>query len=357
MKHFIFQLSLRRAILSLGLTLLIPSFTLAEEEVSFTKQIEPILAQHCYKCHGEEKAAADIRFDTIEDIEDSETVTSGDVDDSLLYLSLVLPKDHKERMPKKAEPLSAHEVDLVRRWIQGGAKMEAGAENKTPSRNEPKVPVIEPASQKAVASLISAGAVVIPFAENDFRLSVTFTKASLQKPSEQLALLLGVAKQLHRLNLAGTTVQDSDLAILEKLPNITHLHLEKTSTGDSGLKYVATLKQLQYLNLYETKVTDAGLKTLKPSVSLRKLYLWQTAVSYKASQELEKAIPGLHINLGANHPEVVRLKLTKKQSQVKTRISAAAHSLKKAQEEQVAAAKEAADIEAAMKKLPKADEK
>ena len=51
---------------------------------------------------------------------------------------------------------------------------------------------------------------------------------------------------------------------------------------------------------------------------MRKLYLWKAKVSYNAARNLEQKIPGLEVNLGYDHPEVMRRRLTKQLAQAET---------------------------------------
>jgi flagellar capping protein FliD len=74
---------------------------------------------------------------------------------------------------------------------------------------------------------------------------------------------------------------------------------------------LAQLQNLRYLNLYGTGVTDAGLAHLHGLAKLRKLYLWQTSVSYDVAMALQEKIPGLKVDLGFDHPVIVRQRLDK----------------------------------------------
>ena len=45
-------------------------------------------------------------------------------------------------------------------------------------------------------------------------------------------------------------------------------------------------------------MTDAGLEHLKGLKKLKKLYLWQSKATTKGAEGLEKAVPGLKVNIG-----------------------------------------------------------
>src|SRR5262245_7782290 len=103
----------------------VPLMAFAEGAVDFERQIEPIFAAHCAKCHGAEKAQARLRLDTVAGIEEKlaakpSLLVAGKPDESELYKRLLLPADSPKRMPKGADPLSQADIDLIGTWIQQG---------------------------------------------------------------------------------------------------------------------------------------------------------------------------------------------------------------------------------------------
>ena len=111
-------------LLTLALTSLAPA-----QEVSFNREIRPILSNKCFFCHGpdENKREADLRLDTREgalaDHDGFSAVVPGNPDDSeLLYR--IAHDDPDELMPPpeaKKDPLTKSEIALLRRWIEQGA--------------------------------------------------------------------------------------------------------------------------------------------------------------------------------------------------------------------------------------------
>src|SRR6266850_2195822 len=96
----------------------------------FSREVRPLLEEHCVKCHGPEKQKGGLRFDTKEGAfkkgESGETaVVPGHASESRL-IKLVSSKDDTERMPSKGEPLSAGQIDLLKRWIDAGARWSDG---------------------------------------------------------------------------------------------------------------------------------------------------------------------------------------------------------------------------------------
>jgi hypothetical protein len=62
---------------------------------------------------------------------------------------------------------------------------------------------------------------------------------------------------------------------------------------------------------------------LKGLAKLRRFYVWQTKVSFEKAEELQKAIPGLEVNLGWDHPAVVKVRVTKELATAKEIVATA----------------------------------
>ena len=99
----------------------------ARAEVSFSREIQPILAAKCLKCHGPDKAEAGLRLNeesvAKKSLESGATaVTSGRPEASELVRRIESSGD--DRMPPEGKPLSPREQELLRKWISEGAKWE-----------------------------------------------------------------------------------------------------------------------------------------------------------------------------------------------------------------------------------------
>jgi hypothetical protein len=90
------------------------------ETVDFTRQIRPILRDHCLECHGGVKQTADLSF--IHRDAALEVIVAGKPDESLL-IERILSKDVDEVMPppEHGSPLTGQQIDLLTRWIEQGA--------------------------------------------------------------------------------------------------------------------------------------------------------------------------------------------------------------------------------------------
>jgi hypothetical protein len=100
----------------------------AAEPIDYARQVKPLLAKHCYECHGEKKQESGLRVDNVARIlkggESGPAIVPGKSDESLLYLA-VSGSDLVDRMPLKAKPLAQAEIDLLKAWIDQGAKAPA----------------------------------------------------------------------------------------------------------------------------------------------------------------------------------------------------------------------------------------
>jgi Planctomycete cytochrome C/WD domain, G-beta repeat len=116
-----------RAACGLALFLLAHSVR-ADGPVSFSKDIAPILVKRCQACHDATHAESGYQltsFAMLNKPGDSETppVTPGKTDESELF-ARISSDDESVRMPQEADPLSADQIELFKRWIAEGARFD-----------------------------------------------------------------------------------------------------------------------------------------------------------------------------------------------------------------------------------------
>jgi hypothetical protein len=97
----------------------------ARSQLDFARDIQPILASHCYDCHGTQKAKGELRLTSLAHAlkggESGEpAVVPGQGAKSAL-IHRVTTEDENDVMPQKGDRLSAAQVALLRRWIDEGA--------------------------------------------------------------------------------------------------------------------------------------------------------------------------------------------------------------------------------------------
>lgn len=98
--------------------------------VKFNRDIRPILSNHCFKCHGPAVHEAELRLDVSEAAKaglpsGARAIVPGDAAASAL-IERITAHDVETRMPPEAEgkPLSAAQIELLKRWVSEGAVYE-----------------------------------------------------------------------------------------------------------------------------------------------------------------------------------------------------------------------------------------
>jgi len=105
---------------------------MASEPVDFVRDVQPILAQNCYECHGDSSRKGGLRLTNAADAFRPgdfgvPVISKGDAELSPL-IDLLVATDPEERMPKKGAPLKPAQIDTIRRWINQGAPWPAQAD-------------------------------------------------------------------------------------------------------------------------------------------------------------------------------------------------------------------------------------
>jgi hypothetical protein len=92
--------------------------------VDFGRQVQPILKEACYSCHGPEKQKGKLRLDSRELAlaggGSGAAIVPGNSKESYL-VKRILGEGDEDRMPIKHEPLTEEQIGVVRKWIDQGA--------------------------------------------------------------------------------------------------------------------------------------------------------------------------------------------------------------------------------------------
>src|SRR5262249_17403138 len=101
----------------------------ADRPVDFVRDIQPLFAERCHSCHGEDQQEGQLRLDAkaivLRGGKSGPLLAAGKSGDSLLIKRLV-GLGRGKRMPLDDEPLSDEQIGLVRAWIDRGAKWPEG---------------------------------------------------------------------------------------------------------------------------------------------------------------------------------------------------------------------------------------
>ena len=96
-----------------------------QEKVDFAKDIQPIFEASCYRCHGAQQQMAELRFDSkqiaFKEGTTGPVIVPGNARESLLY-GRVTGTGPGAQMPFEGEKLTAEQLELIRAWIDQGAR-------------------------------------------------------------------------------------------------------------------------------------------------------------------------------------------------------------------------------------------
>ena len=96
----------------------------AEEPVDYQKQIKPILAEHCFSCHGALRKKGGLRLDATVFLRKggkSGLLYSDRKSAGSLLIKRLTSQDSDERMPLESKPLKTEQIALLSKWIDQGA--------------------------------------------------------------------------------------------------------------------------------------------------------------------------------------------------------------------------------------------
>lgn len=98
----------------------------APKPVRYKDDVVPILESNCYRCHGPDKQESDFRLDSPKGLAKGgkvgKAIVPGKSGESHLIQAITGMSDDIVAMPPEDSPLSKEQIDLLKRWIDEGAK-------------------------------------------------------------------------------------------------------------------------------------------------------------------------------------------------------------------------------------------
>ena len=101
----------------------------SDKEVSYRRDVQPILAANCYECHAPGKPGYEASgFDTtnydalMRGGKFGALIKPGDAFTSAFNMVVEGRVHQSIRMPHGREKLSDHDIDILKNWVQQGAK-------------------------------------------------------------------------------------------------------------------------------------------------------------------------------------------------------------------------------------------
>ncbi len=124
-----FRLRMHLQLLSLLALFPLVALGFAEEPVSYTRDIKPLLRERCYACHGVLKTKAGLRLDAVALMRDGgdngPAIVPGKASESPLVQRLRAKGADRMPPPDQGEALTETQIALLTRWIDEGAKAPA----------------------------------------------------------------------------------------------------------------------------------------------------------------------------------------------------------------------------------------
>jgi mono/diheme cytochrome c family protein len=116
--------------------------------VNFRADVQPILAQRCYRCHGPDQAKGGLRLNSREgalaELDSGQpAIVPKNADESVL-VERISSTNEGLRMPPEGKPLSPEQIEILRRWIAEGATWQNHWAFEPVSR--PAMPAVEEAA-------------------------------------------------------------------------------------------------------------------------------------------------------------------------------------------------------------------
>ncbi len=97
-------------------------------EIDYLTEVKPLLTAKCVACHGGLRQRGNFRLDTakfaLKGGDSGPTIVVGNSAKSVL-IEAVLGENGRTKMPLEGEPLKPEQIEILRRWIDAGAKAPA----------------------------------------------------------------------------------------------------------------------------------------------------------------------------------------------------------------------------------------
>jgi WD40 repeat protein len=163
----------------------------AQEEASppnFADHIEPIMREHCLSCHRGSRAKNGLELKSVGSIlkggSSGPGIVAGDANSSRLYLSVA--HEQEPFMPLDEDQLVESQIQLIRAWIDGGARANANDTGRV--KAGPTGPTFVPPPAQAGVPIMPSGIPTQPFWSSDRADAVVALATS---PTAQVAAIAG----------------------------------------------------------------------------------------------------------------------------------------------------------------------
>lgn len=293
------------------------------EMLVYEDMIAPVFEAKCMSCHNDQRAKGDLIMNTFQDLlkggeSDKPSIVAGDPDSSEVYKRVVLPEDHKDRMPPEGKtPMKESEIALLKFWIASGAAetlkvaqarkidtMQQVVEGLLPELAKYRRRAsIEKMKLKTLEEELQAVALKLDITirrdsladGNHFTIAMKFPPAPFT--NEQFRELSPYFEVFSKVSLISSGIDDAGLYYIGQMVNLRELYLQKTKLDGTGIVYLQNLPNLEILNLSFTKIDDKAALDLLKMHTVREVYLYRTNTSMQVIEALRKYKPAVRFLL------------------------------------------------------------
>ncbi|MCL4221817.1 MAG: hypothetical protein KJZ65_10670 [Phycisphaerales bacterium] len=277
--------------------------------VSFERDVLPIFVRECTECHGVKEQKGQLRLDSAAALRGNpyldEIVVAGDASKSVLFEVITLPETHRDFMPKKGKPLSAWQIETIRRWIESGVRFDDGGEMAMePTATEPIASTPQPSQVDVealgvvIAAVRDRGGHASLVASDVPELVVNYSIVEGPLSDQDIALLAPVGERVVELNVGGVEVGDSVVAQVARLSGLRRLNLSRSQISDAAIEQLSGLTRLEVLNVYGCPIGAASIEAIAGMSTLRRVYVWQTGMDHAAVARLRELRPEMEVIAG-----------------------------------------------------------
>ena len=265
----------------------------------YDRAVAKIFDKKCVSCHNFSKRKGGLALHQpvaiLEGGERGMPYETGNSVESRIISYALLPLEDDLHMPPQGRPqLTPSEIKLMAYWIDQGADFERTlALESFPEEVQQSFAQFLPKTLPDVAPL--SAKTIIKLQENGFRLtSYTADTPFLQvKYSGQnfgrnaLNALFDAAEYVVELELTNMELPELLWDKIGEFKNLLKLKIDGTNIQDQHLQKLLELP-LQSLNIAKTEVTSSGVSSLFAHSSLEHLYAWNTKVNLSEEEKLQE---------------------------------------------------------------------
>jgi hypothetical protein len=283
------------------------NFVIQDSINLYNEVIRPILDNKCVKCHNLSKSRGKLMLVSSDDIikggKSGKIFVPFNSSKSRLYNYSTLPLDDKLHMPPKGNvQLTNVEIQLLKHWIDlGGSfenfveplKQDAFLKNNLIAFFPKKENIISPPTLKDVVRLQNLNFRIERHSNQNNYIEAKFLGNILEL--KHLKALKKIKKQLIKLDLSGTNLNDKLMTKIESFENLKFLKINDTEISNKGLIFIN--EKIESLNLNNTSVTQEGVVSLINMKNIKNIYLWNTSINKTNQKLLQQQFNG-NLNFG-----------------------------------------------------------